>query len=164
MELIFCVECLELSHFTHDLFQADKKITVVTSWATDKMKTIFTQNDNLNHFGWNRCHFLHLLSLQQHLFSYQLEISHVLIGTTSEIQQRKGGPKFLTWSLTIKPHLGIEKRKRKNNILIFLASNASQLTTTILCCKQKKCEQHYFINENDGIIIDNYVNYSYYGF
>jgi len=64
----------------------------------------------------------------------------------------------------LKPHLGIEKRKRKNNILIFLASNASQLNYyySVLCTT--KCVQHYFINENDGIIIDNYVNYSYYGF
>ena len=85
----------------------------------------------------------------------------MIVGITSKIQQRKGEPKIPNMEL-LKPHLGIEKRK--NNILIFLASNASQLTTTILCCKQKKCEQHYFINENDGIIIDNYVNYSYYGF
>ena len=50
-----------LAHLTRDLFQAEKKITAVTSWATDKMTTIFTQNDN--HFEWNRCHFVHLLSL-----------------------------------------------------------------------------------------------------
>jgi len=64
----------------------------------------------------------------------------------------------------LKPHLGIEKRKRKNNILIFLASNASQLNYYYSVLYPKKCVQHYFINENDGIIIDNYVNYSYYGF
>jgi hypothetical protein len=29
--LIFCVEFWELSHLTHDLSQAEKKITVVTS-------------------------------------------------------------------------------------------------------------------------------------
>ena len=37
----------------------------------------------------NRCHFVHLLSLYQHLFSSQPEISHVLNGTISEIQHRK---------------------------------------------------------------------------
>ena len=40
----------KLSHLTHDLSQAEKKITVVTSWATDKMTTIFAQNDNVDHF------------------------------------------------------------------------------------------------------------------
>ena len=61
--LIFCVEFLELSYLTRDLSQAEKKITVFTSWATDKMTTIFTQNYNFDHFEWNRCHFVHLLSL-----------------------------------------------------------------------------------------------------
>ena len=55
------------------LSQAEKKITVVTSWATDKMTTIFSQNDNFNNFEWNS-HFLHFLSLQKHSFSSQLEI------------------------------------------------------------------------------------------
>ena len=54
--LIFCVEFQELSYSTRDLSQAGKKIIVVTSWATDKMTTIFTQNDNFDHFEWNRCH------------------------------------------------------------------------------------------------------------
>ena len=58
MVLIFCVEFRELSHLTRDFSQAEKKITVVTSWATDKMTTIFTQNDNFDHFEWNRCHFV----------------------------------------------------------------------------------------------------------
>ena len=44
--IIFCVEFRELSHLTRDFFQTKKEITVVTSWATDKMTTIFTQNDN----------------------------------------------------------------------------------------------------------------------
>ena len=61
--LIFCAELRELSHLTLDLSQAEKEITVVTSWATDKMTTIFIQNYNLDHFEWNRCHFMHLLSL-----------------------------------------------------------------------------------------------------
>ena len=38
----------------------------------------------------NSCHFVHLLSLQQHLFSSQFGISHVLVnGTTPKIQHRK---------------------------------------------------------------------------
>ena len=61
--LIFCVEFRELSHLTRDLSRAEKKIIDVTSWSTDKMTTIFTQNDNFNHFEWNRCHFVCLLSL-----------------------------------------------------------------------------------------------------
>ena len=43
---------------------------------TDKMTTIFTQNDNFDHFE-NFCVFT------------QLVISHVLKGTTPEIQHRK---------------------------------------------------------------------------
>ena len=57
--LYFCIGFRELSHSTRDLFQAEKKINVVTSWASDKMTTIFNQNDNFNHFVWNRCHFVH---------------------------------------------------------------------------------------------------------
>ena len=48
--LIFCVEFRELFHLTRDLSQAEKKITAGTSRATDKMTTIFTQNDNFDHF------------------------------------------------------------------------------------------------------------------
>ena len=59
------------------------------------MTTIFTQNDNFDNFEWNKSHFVHFLSLQQHLFSSQLEISHVLNGTTAEIQHRKWGPRSL---------------------------------------------------------------------
>ena len=39
----------------------EKKITVVTSSATDKMTGIFTQNDNFDNFGWKSYNFLHLL-------------------------------------------------------------------------------------------------------
>ena len=39
-----------MSHLKRDLSQAEKKVTVVTSWATDKMTTILTQNDNFDHF------------------------------------------------------------------------------------------------------------------
>ena len=48
--LIFCVEFWELSHLTHDLSQAENEITGVTNCASDKMTTIFTQNDNFGHF------------------------------------------------------------------------------------------------------------------
>jgi hypothetical protein len=48
--LIFCVEFWELSHLARDLSQVQKKITVVKSWATDKMTAIFTQHDNFDHF------------------------------------------------------------------------------------------------------------------
>ena len=47
MVLFFCDEFRELPNLTRDLSQAKKKITVVTSWATHKMKTISSQNDNL---------------------------------------------------------------------------------------------------------------------
>ena len=61
--LLFFVGFWELSHFKRDLSRAEKKITVVTSWATDKMTTMFSQNDNFHHFEWNRRYFVHLLSL-----------------------------------------------------------------------------------------------------
>ena len=35
----------------------------ISSWATDKMATIFTQNDNFNNSELNSCHFVHLLIL-----------------------------------------------------------------------------------------------------
>ena len=56
------------------------------------MTIMFSQNDNFDHFEWKRCYFLHLLSLQQNVFSSQLEISHVLNGTTPKIQYREWGP------------------------------------------------------------------------
>jgi hypothetical protein len=48
MVLFFCDEFRELPNLTLDLSQAEKKITVVTSWATQKIKTIFSQNDNFD--------------------------------------------------------------------------------------------------------------------
>ena len=54
---------LLLSHLTCDLSQAEKKITVVASWATDKMITIFTHYDNFDHLERNICQLVHLLSL-----------------------------------------------------------------------------------------------------
>ena len=48
--LYFCGGFQELSHLTPDLSQAEKKINVVTSRATDKMATIVTQNYNFDHF------------------------------------------------------------------------------------------------------------------
>ena len=83
-----------LAHLTRDLSQDEKKITVVTNWATDNMTCIFTQNDNFDNFKWNSCHFVHLLSLLQHLFSSQLEISHVVNGPTAKNQHRCRGPKI----------------------------------------------------------------------
>ena len=61
--IYFCVGFWELSYLTLDLSQAEKKITVVASWATNKMTAIFTQNDNFDHFEWNRYRFVRLLSL-----------------------------------------------------------------------------------------------------
>ena len=48
--LYICVGFWLLAHLTRDLSQAEKKITVLTSWANDKMTTIFTQNDIFNNF------------------------------------------------------------------------------------------------------------------
>ena len=45
-----------LAHLTHDLSQAEKKITVLTNWVTDKMTNIFAQNDNFDNFEWS-CHY-----------------------------------------------------------------------------------------------------------
>ena len=47
--LYFCVGFHELSHLTRDLSHTEKKITSVTSRATDKM-TIFSQNGNTDYF------------------------------------------------------------------------------------------------------------------
>ena len=73
----FCVKFRELSHSTRDLYQAEKKITVL-------YKLINWQNDNFNNFEWNTCNFVHLLSLKQHSFFSQLEMSHVLNGPTAK--------------------------------------------------------------------------------
>ena len=62
--LIFWFEFRELSHLKCDLSQAEKKIIVVTSWATDKMTNIFIRNDNFDRFVWNRCHFVHFLKAE----------------------------------------------------------------------------------------------------
>ena len=81
------------------------------------MPTIFTQNDNFDHFEWNRCHFLRLLSLQQHLFSSQLEISHVLNGTTPKIQHRIENLRIIFLSITKhenKVHLYPRARKEED--------------------------------------------------
>ena len=47
---------VQLTVESRDLSQADKKNTVLTSWATLKMTTIFTQNDDFFHpspFCWS---------------------------------------------------------------------------------------------------------------
>ena len=63
------------------------------------MRTIFTQNDNFNHFKWNKCNFVHFLryisACNKKIFYSQFEISHVLNGTTPKIQNRKWGPQCL---------------------------------------------------------------------
>jgi hypothetical protein len=51
------------SSFNTWLISILEKKNVVTSWATDKMTTIFYQNDNFDNFEWNNCLFVHLLSL-----------------------------------------------------------------------------------------------------
>ena len=52
--IIFCAEFCKLSHLSCDLFQAEKKINIVTSWVNDKMRTIFTQIYNFDqlYFLW----------------------------------------------------------------------------------------------------------------
>ena len=80
-----------------------------TRWATTKI-TISTQNDNFNHFEWNRCHFVPLLSFSEHLFSSQLKISHVLNGTTPEIQHGKWGP-------LKNPHKTISTMEKRGRLL-----------------------------------------------
>ena len=47
--LIFCVEFRELSHWTRNLSPAERKVNVVTNWATDKMKTILWFEMKLTH-------------------------------------------------------------------------------------------------------------------
>ena len=61
-----------------------KKTTVFTRRATEKMTTIFTQNDNFDHFEWIRCHFVHFLRLHQHLYAWD---------NSQKNQQRNRGPK-----------------------------------------------------------------------
>ena len=53
--LIFCFEFQELPYLTLDFAQAGKKKLLLQAEATDKMTSIFSQNDNFNHF-------VHLLS------------------------------------------------------------------------------------------------------
>ena len=49
--LYICAGFGLLAHLTGDLSQAEKETTDLTSWATDKMTIIFTQNDNFFHQG-----------------------------------------------------------------------------------------------------------------
>ena len=48
--LIFCVELRELSHLTHDLSQAEKKMNVVASSANAQNDIYFIQNGQSCHF------------------------------------------------------------------------------------------------------------------
>ena len=45
-----CSSLLQLAPGSRDLSQAEKKICVFTSLETHKMTTVFTQNDNFDHF------------------------------------------------------------------------------------------------------------------
>ena len=54
---------LQLAVGSRDLFHAEKKNTAVTSWATQKMKIIFTQNDDFDHFEWKQLSFCEFAQL-----------------------------------------------------------------------------------------------------
>ena len=60
---------------------------LISSWEENNCcyKLSNWQNDNFDHFEWNRCHFVHLLSL----LTTQLEIAHMLNGTTPETQKMR---------------------------------------------------------------------------
>ena len=77
-----CSSLLQLAHGSHDLFHAEKRITVCKAEQIHKMTTIsllmFIQ-DNFE------CHFVILLGFTQKLFSYQLEINHVIQEPTETI-------------------------------------------------------------------------------
>ena len=72
-------EFRELSHLTGHLSQAEMKISI-NPW-------IFTQNDNIDHIVWRIDVILCICSASNNIsLTSQLEISHMLKGTTSEIQ------------------------------------------------------------------------------
>ena len=82
------------SDLTCGLSQAEKKITVDTSRATDKMTTIFTQNNNLTILSKIDA-ILYICSVCNNIYlSSQLEKSNMLNGTTLEIQHRKQSKKI----------------------------------------------------------------------
>ena len=57
------------------------------------MANNFTQNDNFDRVERNRCHFVYLFRLQQHLFSSQLEVCKSRVEwDSSENQHRLRGP------------------------------------------------------------------------
>ena len=57
------------------------------------MANNFTQNDNFDRVEQNRCHFVYLFRLQQHLFSSQLEVCKSRVEwDSSENQHRLRGP------------------------------------------------------------------------
>jgi hypothetical protein len=82
--LIFCVEFRELSHLTRDLSQAE-----MLSEAEQMLKMTFISHKMVKVaiLSGNSCHFCHLNC--NNIFFSQLEISHVLNGTTPKIQHRK---------------------------------------------------------------------------
>ena len=87
--LFFCVESWELSLLTQNLSQAEKKITFLKSWAAHKMTTTFTQNDNLDHFEWNKCHFEHFAQLVTTFIFLSAWDKSCVNWPTPEIRQRK---------------------------------------------------------------------------
>ena len=103
--------CWPMKHVTY--LKLRKNLNVVTSWAN-------TQNGRSCHYQWKWLSFCQLL--QQHLFSSQLEISHVLNGTTPGNQHRNRGPykivsqncKALQNCNLIEPEI-IPKRKLSQN-------------------------------------------------
>ena len=56
LALIFLVELWELSHLTLHLYQAEKKMNVVTSWANAQNDIYFTQNGEVVILSENICH------------------------------------------------------------------------------------------------------------
>ena len=52
VEVYMSFKFLHLVVGSRDLSHDEKKNSIVTSWATHKMTTVFTQNDNFEHFEW----------------------------------------------------------------------------------------------------------------
>ena len=64
MVVFLSSKSLPLTIGSRDFSQAEKKITVITSWATDKIPTIFAKNDNscIDHVIWTGYRMLKLAS------------------------------------------------------------------------------------------------------
>ena len=83
--LLFTLELWALE--SHDLSQAEKKITVVQAEQSHKMTTIFTQSDNFCQFkqSENYCNFVNLLWFEN---SSLFEIIHVIQKPTANCLNR----------------------------------------------------------------------------